>query len=143
MRLSAKILKNVIDINHFQHSNQSIVSEGQANDIYIQLIDLDWSTKASPEQSSAFPQYPIRYISGATVLQVKATFLAIDDDEEFEIIASQPFTDDKSIFKFSLTNDQIPNSGNLLITVTEDGSERSLVIQNGISVDLLNRGGGC
>lgn len=141
MRLNARILKNVVDINHWQHSNQAHISEGQANEIYIQLIDLDWSTKSSPEQSSAFPQYPIRYISDATVLEVKATFLDIDDDQEFEITASQPFTDDKSIFKFDLTNEQIPNSGNLLITVTEDGTDKSIVIQNGLAVDLLNRGG--
>jgi len=81
MRLGAKILKNVVDVNHWQHSNQAHLAEGQANEVYIQLVDLDWSTKASPEQSSAFPQYPIRYISGATAISVKAVFLDIDDDD--------------------------------------------------------------
>ena len=141
MRLGAKILKNVVDVNHWQHSNQAHLAEGQANDVYVQLVDLDWSTKASPEQSSAFPQFPIRYISDATVVSVKAVFLDIDDDQEFEIIGTQPFSDDKSIYKFELTNEQIPNSGNLLIVVTEDGADKSIVVQNGISVDLINRGG--
>ena len=141
MRLGAKILKNVVDVNHWQHSNQAHLAEGQANEVYIQLVDLDWSTKASPEQSSAFPQYPIRYISAATAISVKAVFLDIDDDEEFEITATQPFAGDKSIFKMSLTKDQIPNSGNLLIVVDEDGVEKSIVVQNGITVDLINRGG--
>ena len=141
MRLGATILKNVIDVNHWQQSNQAIISEGQANSVYVQLVDFDWSTKASPEQSSAFPQYPIRYISGATAITVKAVFLDIDDDQEFEITGTQAFTGDRSIFKFDLSSSQIPNAGNLLITVEEDGVERSLIIQNGISVTLLNRGG--
>jgi len=87
MRLSAKMLKNVVDVNHWQHSAQAFVSEGQPNDIHIQLIDLDWSTKDSPEQSAAFPQFPIRYISQDSGVSVKATFLAIDDDEDFNSIS--------------------------------------------------------
>ena len=141
MLLNARILKNVVDINHFQHANQANITEGQFNDVYIQLVDLDWSTKSTPEQSSAFPQSPIRYITGAAVIVVKAKFLSIDDSEEFEITATQPFTDDKSIFKFSLSNSQIPNSGNLLITVTEDGVDRSFVVQGGVNVALLSNGG--
>jgi len=145
MRLSAKMLKNVVDINHWQHSAQAFVSEGQPNEIYIQLIDLDWSTKDSPEQSAAFPQFPVRYMSQADSIEVKATFLSIDDDEEFEVTASQAFSDDKSIWKFELTASQIPNAGNLQITVSETTGgntvDKSFVIQNGLSVDLLNRGG--
>lgn len=141
MRLGAKILKNVVDVNHWQSSAQATLSEGQANEIYIQLVDYDWSTKDSPEQSAAFPQYPIRYISQAALIEVKAVFLAIDDDEEFEITATQPFADDKSIYKFDLANGQIPNAGNLIIVVIEDGASKSLVIQNGVVVTLLNRGG--
>lgn len=141
MRLSARMLKNVVDVNHWQHSSQAYVSEGQPNDIFIQLIDLDWSTKDSPEQSAAFPQFPVRYISQDAGISVKATFLAIDDDEEFEVTATQPFTDDKSIWKFTLTASQIPNAGNLLITVTENSVDKSFVVQSGVSVDLINRGG--
>jgi hypothetical protein len=145
MRLSARILKNVVNVNYWQHSNQAHVSEGQPNDVYIQLIDLDWSTKGSPEQSAAFPQYPIRYISQATSIGVKAIFLAIDDDEEFEVVGTQPFLDDKSIWKFELSAAQVPNAGNLKITVTENvggnNIDKSFIIQSGVSVDLLNRGG--
>lgn len=141
MRINAKILKNVIDVNHWQQASQAHLAEGQANDIYIQLIDLDWSTKSSPEQSSAFPQYPIRYISQATAITVKAKFLSINDDDEFEIVGTQRFTDDKSIFKFALTSSQIPSAGNMVIVVTEDGIEKSFVIQQAITVDLLNKGG--
>lgn len=140
MRLNAKILKNVVDVNHWQHANQAHISEGQSNYIYIQLIDMDWSTKSSPEQSPAYAQYPIRYISQATAITVKAKFLSIDDAQEFEITATQPFADDKSIYKFSLSSIQIPNAGNLVITIDEDGTEKSFVIKQAIEVDLLNQG---
>ena len=140
MRLNAKILKNVVDINHWQHANQAHISENQANKIYIQLVDLEWSTKSSAEKSSSYLEFPIRYMSEATSIVVKAKFLSIDDSEEFEVTATQPFPDDKSIFKFTLTSAQIPNSGNLVIVVDEDGTEKTFVIQQAIEVDLINSG---
>lgn len=140
MRIGAKVLKNVVDINHWQHASQAHLAEGQSNEIYIQLVDYDWSTKSTAEQSPAFPQYPIRYISSATVVSVVAKFLSIDDAEEFEITATQPFADDKSIFKFSLTSSQIPNAGNMVVELTEDAILRSFVVQQAITVDLLNKG---
>lgn len=140
MRLNAKILKNIVDINHWQHTNQAHISEGQVNSIHLKLVDLDWSTKAGVEQSTSFPEFPIRYISSASVVTVKAHFLSIDDDAEFEIIGTQPFADDKSIYKFDLSSDQIPNAGNLPITVTEDGVVKRFVIKNAIEVELTNQG---
>ena len=140
MRLGAKILRNVIDVNHWQHADQAHVAEGESNHIFIQLIDKDWSTKSSPEKSGAFAEYPIRYISQATTIVVKAKFLSIDDSQEFEVTATQPYADDKSIFEFSLASDQIPNAGNLVISVDEDGSERTFVIKQAIEVDLINAG---
>lgn len=141
MKLNAKILKNVVDINHWQHADVAHVSEGEANNIYIQLVDKDWSTKSTPEKSGAFVEYPIRYISQATTVVVKAKFLSIDDAQAFEITGTQAFTDDKSIFKFALTSSQIPNAGNLVISVTEDGKEKTFVIKQAVEVDLINSGG--
>ena len=80
MRLSGKILKNVVDVNHWRHSSQAFVSEGQINHIYVQLVDLDQSTKSTNEQSDAFPQFPIRYLSQSTVMSVRANFLNIEYD---------------------------------------------------------------
>lgn len=140
MKIKAKTLKNVVDINHWQHSPQANISEGQANSIYIQLVDSDWSNKSTPEKSFLANEYPIRYLSRAAVFEVKARFLSIDDSQEFEIIASQPFADDKSIFKFSLTSAQIPNAGNFIIVLTEDGISKSFVMNQSITVELLNKG---
>jgi hypothetical protein len=140
MRINARMLKNIIDVNHWQYSNQTRVSEGQANDVYIQLVDLDWSVKDTQENLSAFTQFPIRYISPASVISVKATFLSLDDDQEFEVIATQPFVNDGSIFKFALTSVQVPSVGNLKITVTEDSVDKVFIIKQAIVVDLLEQG---
>ena len=141
MRLGAKILTNVIDINHFQYANQARVSEGQANDIYIRLVDNDWSLDPKKNKSFISIEDPIRYLSQAGAILVTAKFLSIDDSKEFDVTATQPFADDKSIFKFSLTNVQIPNAGNFIIEINEDGTIRSFVMKQSIEVDLLEVGG--
>jgi hypothetical protein len=41
MRLSAKPIVNYTDINHFSYVNQWIVSAGDPNVLYFQLVDLD------------------------------------------------------------------------------------------------------
>jgi len=140
MRLSAKILKNVNSVNSWQYASQCFMQEGQANELYIQLVDLDLSTPVSPEKSPANPEHPIRYISQATTVSISAKFDALETDSQFSITGTQPFADDKSIFKFSLTASQVPNSGNLLITLTEDGANKNFVIRSAVNVEVLNIG---
>ena len=140
MRLNAKILKNVASINQWQYASQAYVSEGQANDIYIQLVDLDKDI-AIETKSAEYPEFPIRYISGAAAIGVVATFDSLDDDEVFTINGTQPFADDKSIWKFPLTNSQIPSGGNLKITLTEDGADKTFIVLNAVSLSMLNVGG--
>jgi len=147
MRLNAKVLKNVIDVNHFQWVGQAYIQEGNSNDLYIQLVNLDWSISETtyqpvgPFQSTSSVSTPNRYISQAAVISVSAYFDSIDDSEQFSIIGSQPFAGDKSIWKFSLTNVQTPSTGNLKITVTEDSVSKTFIIKQAISVQSLNQGG--
>ena len=138
MRLSAKILKNVASVNQWYYGNQASVQEGQANEIYLQIVNLDITPGA--EKSAALPEYPIRYISQATVSALVATFPSIDDASEFSITATQPFASDKSIWKLSLSNTQLPKSGNFKLKLTEDGADKNILVKNGVSVDLLNEG---
>lgn len=139
MRLSAKILKNVTDINHWQYAAQAIVSQGQPNTIYIQLVDLEYSF--APEKSEAFPEFPIRYISNATAISVSALFESLVDSEEFEVNATQPFANDRSIWAITIPSDQLPQSGSLTITVTEDAVEKTFIVKQAITVEQLNIGG--
>jgi hypothetical protein len=138
MRLNAKILKNVANINQWYYTNQAAVQEGQANEIYIQLVDLDKTPGI--EKSSALPDFPLRYISQATVSSLQATFPSIDDASEFSVTATQPFAGDKSIWKIALTAAQLPKSGNFKLKLTEDGLDKHILVRNAISTDLLNVG---
>lgn len=139
MRLSGKILKNVTSINRWEYASQSIVAEGQSNTVFVQLVDLEHSFKQ--EKSEAFPEFPIRYISSATVMSAEAFFSALVDDEQITITGTQAFADDKSIWKFELSDSQVPKSGSLKITITEDGISKTFIIQQAISTEVLGIGG--
>jgi len=141
MRLSAKVLKNVNNVNSWQNAAQAFMAEGQPNTLYLQLIDLDVSTAVDAEKSPAFPQMPMRYISQATALSASVDFQSIDDAAAFNIVGTQPFADDKSIWKFTLSAAQVPNSGAIKVNVTEDGVVRSFVVKNAITVEFLEIGG--
>lgn len=139
MKLNAKILKNVDNVNSWKYAAQSSIQEGQANSVYLQLVDLD--KIPGNDKSTVLPENPMRYISQATTLTVEATFSSIDDSGDIVVIGTQPFADDKSIWKISLSDTQLPKSGNFKLKVTEDGIDKQMLIKNSIVVDLLNIGG--
>ena len=141
MRLSAKILKNVNNVNSWTYTNQSFMSEGQANTLYLQLVDLDMSTSVDSEKLVAFPQYPIRYISQATTLTTSVTFQSLDDSLEFSISGTQPYAQDRSIWKFDLSASQIPSGGYIKVNIAEDSVVKSFLVKNAIEVDFLDIGG--
>ncbi len=126
MKLSAKFLKNVADVNCFQYVTQWDISEGSAHSLYFQIIDKDKES--------------IRYITQAGLYSVEVTFLSIDDDSKITIVATQPFSDDKSIFQIYLTADQVPNPGAVDFKLTEDAVESKFKVSQAIVVDLLADG---
>jgi hypothetical protein len=127
MKLSAKFLKNVANVNNFQYADQWDISEGSAQRLYFQIVD-----KLKED---------LRYMSQATVVSVTVTFLSIDDDSEITKSATQAFADDKSIYYIDLAADEVPNSGAVQFSITEDGEERKFRVEQAIVVDLLNAGG--
>lgn len=126
-RLSAVPLDNVADVNNYDVVSEAHISEGQANDIYVQLINKS--------------KHEIRYMPQGAVISVSAEFSDINDASVISIAGTQPFTDDKSIWKFSLTSSQIPNSGTFILTLTEDGVSRKIKVTQGLIVELLEDGG--
>jgi hypothetical protein len=139
MRLNAKMLKNVSNVNHWEYAEAAFVQEGQANSFYIQLVDLD---KIHPgEKSKILPDFPLRYMSQAAVFSVEVVFLDVNPDNQFTVTATQPFADDKSIFRIDLTEEQVPNSGNLQVNLTEDGVTKRFLVKGGIKVEMQDVGG--
>ena len=132
MRLNARILKNVANINQWEYSSDAYVQEGQVNEIYFQIIDLDKKI-----DSNCY----MRYLSTAASIGVEVTFPSLDDAQVITATATQPFADDKSIWKVSLSSTQLPNSGSIKIKLTEDGSDKYFTVKAAIQVQLLNSGG--
>lgn len=140
MRLSAKILENVSNVNHWNYANEAYAYEGQANTIYLQLVDLAKSIQVDDNLGS-ISDYPMRYISQATSVSLVARFSSVDSAKEFDITGSKPFADDKSIWKFDLASTKMPRTGNLTLILTEDGVARSFIVKSVIVAELLNVGG--
>lgn len=127
MYLSAKILKNVENINSWSYKDQwtlrSSGSLGESVDLYFQVIDQD--------------REDIRFMildPGATA---SVTFPALGD-ETFTVEGSFPFPEDRSIIKISLAEDQIPYTGNVRITLNFDGKPRIFSLFNAVRVEKVN-----
>jgi len=140
MRLSAKMLKNVSNVNHFEYKSPAYVSEGNSNIIYFQIVDLDKPVSPTID-TGTLPNYPLRHMpaSGSTVMVI---FDSLLDNAQFSIAAVQPFAQDASIWKVTLSSAQLPKSGNFIFELTESGNTYHVVVKGGISV-ALNEVGSC
>ena len=130
MRLSAKMLKNVVNVNHWDYTSQVYISEGNVNEFYFQLVNLD----------KTIDKNPIRYISEANIVSAEVFFESLDNSKKFSVQASQPFAGDKSIWKVSLLSTQVPNAGSIKISLTEGGVVKTFIVQSAIRVDYSNIG---
>lgn len=128
MKLSAKLLKNVANVNCFQYISQWDIAEGSAQRLYFQIVD-----KLKDD---------LRYLSqAASIDSVTVTFLSIDETTEIVKSATQAWTDDKSVWYIDLTANEVPNSGAVKFSITEDGVESKFKVDQAIVVDLLESGG--
>jgi len=126
MKLSVKFLKNVANVNCFQYVSHWDISEGSENTLYFKTID-----KLKED---------IRYIPQGTVNAMEVTFLDIDSDAEIVKTATNPYSDDLSLWCVTLTAAQVVNSGAVKFKLTQDGVETLFVVQQAITVDLLESG---
>lgn len=126
MKLSAKFLKNVANINCFKYVSQWDIAEGSAQRLYFQIIDKH--------------KEDLRYISGATVYTVSLEFPSIDDNVTITKAATQAYTDDKSIWYIDLLASEVPNSGAVKFTLVEDANTSQFRVEQAIVIDLLNAG---
>ena len=139
MRLNAKMLKNVYDVNVWEYADSAYVQEGQTNEFYFQLVDLDKTH--DQEKSKVLPDFPLRYIPIGTVITLTVTFPDVNPDNVFTAVASQPFSQDLSIFKVTLPSSQTPNSGSLEVSLDIDGTIKTFIIKNALRVESNDLGG--
>jgi len=144
MRLSAKMLKNVANVNNFEFADSAHVQEGQINDIYLQLVDLDMTPIDGDSES--LPEHPMRHLPQGAAIGLEITFPALrneSDDpapEQFTVAATQPFADDKSIWKVTLASTQTPKSGNIKAKLTVDGEDQFFLAINAVKTSTLEVG---
>jgi len=123
MKLSAIFLDNVIDINNYEEKSQIELFEGQIGSIYIQLKNSNG----------------VRYVPQGSY-SLSADFPSIDDLQYLTLTASQPFADDKSIFKIDFPSTSLPKSGAIIVRLTEGAVVKSILVDQAITVQLLNQG---
>jgi hypothetical protein len=120
MLLSARILNNVADVNHFETVVSLEVVQGDAPDIYIALVD------ASVEKHNV-PPYR-RYVA-PTGSTLKVVIQDIDTAVTLTKYATRPFSGDQSIWKVAYTQPaditsiaSMAGTYALKLTLTEPGT---------------------
>jgi hypothetical protein len=126
MRIYIRPLKNVDNVNAFAYSSEFSVYDGQPNDLYFQIVDLD--------RGENFRYMPVAGSSASL------SFLNIDSSKQFERSGSQPFPLDPSIWKVSTSASELMTSGNVVLNLTENGITRKYLVQSVIYTNSTNVG---
>lgn len=113
------LLDRVLDVNNFQPVNELHLIRGNQSTLYFQIVDWQSFKDCIESYKRVMPQ-------GANI-EVKVTFLDIDEAFTVERMASQPFPDDRSIWSVEvLSTDQLaPNS--MMVSLLVDGDEELLM----------------
>lgn len=127
MRLSVRVIKNYQNINSFDYGTEWNIREGEANQLYYKLVDLD--------------QDNLRYIPTGSSPSMQVIFPALDSNNTITKVATQVSALDGSIWTVSLSATEIPSSGNVQFTITENSITKRFVLQQGMVVELFNQGG--
>lgn len=113
MLLSCRILENYVNVNNFEFATEAKFTEGDATDVYFQLID-----KSRDRANEGVNPPGRRYIpeSGATL---SVTVDTLDDAKKITRVCSV-VSEDRSIWKLTiLATDTVRGTANLRLTLTE------------------------
>jgi hypothetical protein len=129
MILSARFLNDVSNINSFQTVEVGQFTEGDSASVFFQLIDstLDLANKGfNPPGRRFIPA------TGAT-LQVIVD--SIDDAKKITRSATNPFLDDRSIWKLDfIASDKISGTANFQLVLTEGTIIKRGVVKSGMRI---------
>lgn len=151
MQLSSKAIVTFGNINVFQYGNQWTVRSGDPLTLYFQLVDLDQGVPTQNNSlftglSAVGNLYGLRYLAGLgganQPYSLNVTFPSIDDTKTITVAATQVDASDSSIWKVSLTANQLPASGNVQFALTEGTATRRWFAMNFIAVQPSTMCGG-
>lgn len=129
MLLSARFLNDVANVNSFEYAQVGQFTKGEAASIYFQLIDesLDGALKG-------FQPAGRRYVP-ATGATLSVVVNSIDNAKKITRVATNPFPDDRSIWKLDfLATDTISGTATLQLTLTEGLVIRKGLVKNGLRI---------
>jgi hypothetical protein len=113
MLLSARVLKDVANVNSFEFASSVSWTEGDALYLYFQLVDAGLDTDKDPLGR--------RYMPPATST-LTVVLENIDDARKLTRTATQPFPEDASIWRVQiLATDKIRGTPQMRLTLVEPG----------------------
>ena len=129
MRLGARVLRGVVSANSFEFTNQFEHNQQSADDLYIQLMNVDNNVGGTPPG--------IRYLPAAGAV-VTLTMPSIDASRVGTYTMTQAFPGDGSIWHASILASDNFGSGNIVVSVNESAVIRTATIINGSRVTPTN-----
>lgn len=138
MKLSSKLLKNVDGLNSFDQASSWSISQdcdagiGEDKDLYFMIVDLDRGSDNA---------CPPRFMPVGTVVTLEAAFNNAAGSDPIVVAATQPFAEDKSIWKVALTSSMLPANGIVKFALTIDAKTYRWSALAAIGVD--NNGSCC
>jgi hypothetical protein len=128
MLLSARLLNNVTDVNHFDSVMAQEMNQGGQTQVYFQLIDLSQDCERSPRGR--------RYVPGAGAM-LSVIVQHLDNAKKLVKTATQPFpTTDPSIWSFVInsTDTSVRGTVDLVLTLSEGTVVRNCRLQGALRV---------
>ncbi len=114
MLLGARILSGVASVNIFDYVDSARFTEGDVVDLYFQIVDLN-------VEANSYQVKGRRYMPSAVAAPLMTvSFGSIDDAKKINRVATQPFSQDPSIWKVSLlATDILRGTMDMRLTLTE------------------------
>jgi hypothetical protein len=120
MRLTFKFLNNVKDFNTFDEVSELTIVEGTPQYLYIQLAQI-FDEHMSPDE------HKLRYIPVDVAATLSIEFNNIDSSKNLSRIATNPFSQDKSIWRINILASDIIQSDSITVKLTESGVTSTLL----------------
>jgi hypothetical protein len=126
MRLSARAVVAYQNINSWRYASEWVARSGEPTRLYFQLIDAD--------------QDGIRYIPQDPAFEASVTFPALDPSQAVTKIAAAASPQDLSLLYVDVLASDVLRSGNVVVTLVENGVSRSFALERALVVETPNRG---
>jgi len=129
MLLSARILNDVASVNSYEHAQAGEFTQGDAASVYFQLTDASLDGAIHGFNPSGRRYIPA---TGATLQVVVDN---IDDGKKITRTATNPFPDDRSIWKLDfIASDTISGTCSMQLTLTEGLLIRRGLVKNALRI---------